>query len=244
MAIKIVTASGKGGVGKSTTAAALGMLFSSEGRKTLLIDCDCGLGSLDVLLGKAEETAFNWYDVYSGACSLEDAQIKINGSLSLLSAPVKPPENCGEDCVREIAENAEDGFDFIIIDAPAGVGEGLLRAASAADSALIIATADEVSVRGAEKTDAVLRNAGIKQTRLLINRYSVKEAKKGKLLGIDEVINKTYVRLIGVVPEDKEISAYSVTRKVGKKSKSLAAFKRIADRILGKNVKLTLSLIK
>ncbi|MCH5198984.1 MAG: AAA family ATPase [Oscillospiraceae bacterium] len=244
MANKIVTASGKGGVGKSTTAAALGMILSEKGLNTLLVDCDAGLGSMDVLLGKAEETAFNWLDVYNKSCPFDGAAIKINDRLSLLSAPEKKPENADENCLKDIISEIEDKFDYIIFDAPAGIGAGLKRAAIAAEKAVIIATADEVSVRGAEKTDEILRNAGINETRLLINRYSVKDAKKGKLLGIDEVIDKTYVRLLGVIPEDKEISSFSVTRRVSKNSKSLSAFRRVAERIQGKNTKLTLSLIK
>jgi len=244
MAEKIVTASGKGGVGKSTTAAAIGMILSESGLKTLLIDCDAGLGSIDVLLGKSEEAAFNWMDVYKKNCSFENALININDFLSLLCAPSVKPEDADEDCLKDVVIPIEEKFDYIIFDAPAGIGAGLRRAASAADSAIIIATADEVSVRGADKTDAILRDAGINETRLIINRYSVKDAKKGKLLSIDEAINKTRVRLLGVIPEDKEISCYSVTGKVSKKSRSLAAFRRVADRIQGKNVKLTLSLIK
>lgn len=244
MAKKIVTASGKGGVGKSTTAAALGMIFSESGLNTLLVDCDSGLGSVDVLLGKTEEVVFNWLDVYNKSCTFENAEIKVNSHLSLLCAPAIKPENADKNCVKEVISEVEDKFDFIILDAPAGIGAGLKRAALAADSAVVIATADEVSVRGAEKTDTVLRDTGIPETRLLINRYSIKDAKKGKLLSIDEVIDKTYVQLLGVIPEDKEISTYSVSRKVSKKSKSLAAFRRVADRIRGKNTKLTLSLLK
>lgn len=244
MARIIVTASGKGGVGKSTTAASLGMIFSENGFNTLIVDCDSGLGSIDVLLGKTKETVFNWLDVYNKNCSFDGAVIKINSHLTLLPAPNINPENTDENCVKDIISEIRDKFDYIILDAPAGIGEGLKRAALAADSAVIIATADEVSVRGAEKTDGVLRASGIEETRLLINRYNVRDAKKGKLLGIDEVIDKTYVRLLGVIPEDKEISTYSVSRTVSKKSKSVAAFRRVADRIQGKNIKLTLSLIK
>lgn len=244
MAKIIVIASGKGGVGKSTTAAGLGKQLAAEGKKTLLVDCDAGLNTLDLLLNTAESTLYTWLDVCTGSCTFADAAVNAAENLWLVSAPAQKPEDLPEDCLKTVLETAATDYDYVLLDAPAGLGLGLKRAALPAESALLLATADEVSVKGAGKADETLRSYGVKETRLIVNRYDLKAAKKGKLLSIDGVIDKTYVQLIGVVPEDKEVTTYTVTHKLSKNSKSRAAFGRIAKRLQGEQVKLTLSLLK
>lgn len=244
LARKILVTSGKGGAGKSTVTASLGKVFASEGIKTLLVDCDAGLSSLDIMFDCRESSTFSWQDAYLGRCTPEDAVISLSDSLSLLCAPQKKLEDASTDSVRDIIDKIEDKYDIIIIDSPAGLGRGAVRAAKAADMALIVATGDEISVSAAEKIDRVIRDCGIRQTRLLINRYNVRDAKRGKLLTVDEIIDKTFVQLIGIIPESKEIMYSTVTRKISKRNKAIKAFRRIADRITGKNVELILSELK
>ena len=244
MALKTVIASGKGGVGKSTVCKGLAIKLGEAGKKTLIADCDAGLSSQDIMLGVSEKINFTWYDAVSGRCEIKDALTEINESVYLLPSP-PPPVN--EDCNEkfcEIISSLEEEFDIILLDAPAGIGRGLLRAVNAASEALIVATADEVSVKGAAKVNEVLEENGITQSRLLINRYDIKAAKKGRLLTVDELIDKTLVRLIGIVPEDKNIMYSTVSEKKLKTNKSSGAFSRIAKRMLGENVELTLSQLK
>ena len=244
MAKKIVIASGKGGVGKSTTAAMLGKALAAQGKKTLLVDCDAGLNTLDLLLEPQTPTPYNWLDAAGEACEPDDAVCVIGENLSLMAAPAALPADCPEDCILAMTETMEDDYDFILLDAPAGLGMGLKRAALPADSALIMATADAVSVQGAGRAQEVLRSYGVEETRLVINRYDVKAAKKGRFLDIDSVIDRTLVQLIGVVPEDPELSAYSVTKQLSRRAKSTAAYERIALRLQGKNARLTQALLK
>ena len=244
MSRTIVIASGKGGVGKSTISTQLGMNFSLEGKKTLLVDCDAGLSSLDVMLGCAQSCVFSWYDIFSEQCNITDALVQINDNLFLLPSPKNAVEDDNENIVKNILSTIKDDFDMIIIDAPAGLNEGLSRAATAAEFSVVVATADEVSVKAAAAVDKALRDMGIKQSRLLINRYDIKAAKKGKLLTVDDIINKTYVQLLGIVPEDKNVMYSTVTGKIDKKSKFFKAINRISQRISGKNVELSLSLLK
>ena len=244
MSRTIVIASGKGGVGKSTLSAQIGMNFSLEGSKTLLVDCDAGLSSLDVMLGCAQSCVFSWYDIFSEQCNASDALVQINENLFLLPSPKNAVEDNNENIIKDILSTIKDDFDIIIIDAPAGLNEGLERAAAAAEFSIVVATADEVSVKAAAAVDKTLRDMGIKQSRLLINRYDIKAAKKGKLLTVDDIIDKTYVQLLGIVPEDKNVMYSTVTGQINKKSKFSKAISRISQRNSEKNVELSLSLLK
>lgn len=244
MAIKTVIASGKGGVGKSTVTKSLGLQLSEKGASTLLIDCDAGLSSLDIMLGVSEKVNFTWGDVAEERCTTVDALMKISDNLTLLPSPKRPLTKDFPDIIKNLTEKLQDDYDYIFIDAPAGIGRGLHRAAAGADKALVVATADEVSVTGAGTVQKVLRENGIKESRLLINRYDVRAAKKGLLLTVDEIIDKTLVQLIGIVPEDKNIMYSTVSEKRLKTRKSDSAFLRIAGRISGKYIPLELSQLK
>lgn len=244
MAKKIVLASGKGGVGKSTTAAMLGACLAKNEKRTLLIDCDAGLNTLQLLMEDVDHKPYDWLDAVTGACDSEIAVCKMTPFLSLVNAPPTVPADLPENCLRDFAAAVEKDYDFILLDAPAGLGTGLKRAALAAESALILATADAVSVQGAERTDALLRSWGVEETRLVINRYDMKAARKGNYFDIDTTIDRTLVQLIGVIPEDPALTALSVTKKLPSKSKSLAAFERISRRLQGENVSLTHAMLK
>ena len=244
MTRSILIASGKGGVGKSTVASRLGRILSAQGKKILLVDCDAGLSSLDVMLGLSEDVAFNWYDAYTGRCEIEEAVIHNENGPDLLPAPRMPLEEAAHDAVRQAAEALADDYDIVLIDAPAGLSAGLERAAAAAKKAIVVATADDISVRGAAALAELVRNRGVEQCRLLINRYDIRAAKKGKLLTVDELIDRTCVRLLGIIPEDPAITYSTVTGAYSPKSKSAAAFRRIAFRIEGQNVPLKLKQLR
>ncbi len=244
MATKIVIASGKGGVGKSTVCKGIGTALSEKGFRTLLIDCDAGLASLDALLCVEDKVVFSWHDIAENNCEAQDAVININENLALLPSPRNPlTEDFADDVINAVSLLGEN-YDYIITDAPAGLGRGLTRAAKASDKALIIATGDEISVKGAAAVDKKLRELGVTQSRLIINRYEIKAAKKGRLLTVDEIIDKTLVQLIGIIPEDKMLQYTTVSDKKLKTKKSDNAFSRITGRINGENVELQLSQLK
>lgn len=245
MANKIVIASGKGGVGKSTLTAGLGRIAARKGIKTLLIDCDAGLGSLDILLGCDQDCTFNWMDLYEERCNAEDALIKVSENLTLLPVPRSLETDYPEDAIKTFLDKHENDYDLIFIDAPAGIDDGLKRAAMGADRAIVVATPDTVSVRGAWTVARVLTQNGIKEARLVINRFDYKSVRKKRQFNIDDAIDKTAVQLIGVVPEESKLISACVTGKQLKKN-SLAekAFDRILQRIYGANVPLRISYFK
>ncbi len=245
MANTVVIASGKGGVGKSTLSAGLGRAAAAARKKTLLIDCDAGLGCLDILFGRTSDCAFNWMDIYDERCTKEDALIHLSQNLWLLPVPRSLVIDFPEDAISSFVEKYGEEFDLILIDAPAGIGSGLKRAAKAAERAIVVATPDAVSVRGAWSVARLLSQEGIKEVRLVVNRFDYKAVRKKKLYNIDTSIDQTAVQLIGVVPEEEKITTSSVTGKQLKKnSAAVKAFARIERRIAGEQVALKVSYLK
>lgn len=238
MAEKIVIASGKGGVGKSSCSVAIGTELANRGYKVLLTDADIALRSLDVLLGVSEKVVFDWGDVICERCSAEKAVLKCK-KVDLLSCPLNFDERFTPQAMKKTLMLYDGKYDFIVIDSPAGIDIGLDIAAAAADRAIIVSTSDRVCVRSASIAAQKLCDMGIEDVRLIINRFVKKSVRKNKLLNIDSVIDDTMVRLIGVVPEDENITFGSVMK--SKNQPSYQPFVRITSRILKKEVPLNLN---
>ncbi|MBQ9552363.1 MAG: P-loop NTPase [Clostridia bacterium] len=239
MAKRIVIASGKGGVGKSSVSAGLALALQRSGYRVLLVDCDIGLRSLDLILGAGAELLFHWGDVIQKRCTPEQALTAVAGGVSLLSAPSDFESAYTPEAMRELAAAYDEAFDFILFDSPAGIGFGLELAAAAAQLALIVATPDEVCVRSGQVAADTLSRSGVADSRLIINRFDSRSVAKGKLLNIDEVIDCTHLRLIGVVPADPAVTfGMSRGQAMNEKGKAMKAFDRIAERLNGKRVLL------
>lgn len=243
MAKIFTVASGKGGVGKSTFCANIAIALGDMGKTVLLIDGDATLRSLDLLLGVDEIVLYDWSDVLQNRCGPDKARLFYNEKVQLLPAPLQFPENLTCEIFKEVLKFYSDNYDYIIIDAPAGVGELPEIYAKCSDECIIIATADEISARSALITGNNLIKLGIKEEnlRLIINRFDKKAVKQGKLLNIDDIIDRTYIRLLGIVPEEKNLMYASVTEKrLSQYSDAKIAFSNIAGRIIGKEIQLYL----
>ena len=238
MAEKIVVASGKGGVGKSSCTVAIGKELANRGYRVLLIDTDTSLRSLDVLLGVSDRVVFDWGDVICERCSFSKAIIKCK-NVSLISCPLQNDERFTPEAMKKTVMLYDKMFDYIIIDSPAGVDIGLDIACAAADRALIISTSDKICVRSASRAAQRLYDTGIEDIRLIINRFVRKSVRRNKLLNIDSVIDSTAVQLIGVVPEDENIT-FGIVMK-SRSQPSYQPFVRITNRILGKEEPLNLN---
>lgn len=236
MAQKIVIASGKGGVGKTSLCVGIGKALSSLGMKVLLIDCDC-LRSLDVLTGVTEQMVYNFGDVIFGRCKPEDAVYE-NDGLSVITCP-ESYDNISDYSIKWLISKYEKNFDYILLDAPAGIERGLHMALSVADRAIVISTPDLVCVRSACIAGREIEKAGIKNIRLVINRVSKRDVMRGRLLNFDSVIDATQIQLIGIVPEDPKIRLGSMGRDVYRKGQvSYKALSNIAKRIVGQTAVL------
>ena len=241
MSEKIIIASGKGGVGKSTLTAFLGPALAKRGRRVLLVDSDTGLGALDIMLGVADRVVNSWADVMVGNCEFGNAVIKLSDNLHLLPSPRVFPKEVPDSVFSDVLKSAEKDYDVIFIDSAAGIDDNFRRAALYCERAVFVATADEVSVRcaSAAADEAMKYNILRDDMRIVINRFQKKAALKAKLLNVDGVIDKSGVGLLGIIPEDKKVPFISVTNDLPKgKSSLVSAVDRIADRLEGKYVPL------
>lgn len=241
MAQKIVVASGKGGVGKSSAVCGLCRCLTDMGKNVLVMDFDIGLRGLDLIFDVSDQVVFDWGDIILGRCELDKALISADGA-TLIAAPRIFAQEFTKDTISRILEILDPLFDYILLDAPAGISKGLYLAACCADRALIVSTPDNVCVRCGSLTAEKLLELGINDIRLIINRFKKRPVVQGRLLNIDDVIDSAGVQLIGVIPEDSEVM-YSLANGERLSSRSFAheALVKIAERINGENIPLDIS---
>lgn len=239
MAKVICVLSGKGGVGKSTFCANIGKALSKN-KKVLLIDGDISFRSLDILLGLDSMVVFDWSDVIFNRCTKEKARLFASDDLHLLAAPLSISKSFGKEDFERLILDYSEMYDFIFIDAPAGLNEITEIYSKAADEIIIIATPDDISLRAAYITGEKLINSGIfeDKIRLVLNKAEIRQMKNGRQRNLDDAVDKTYLRLLGVVPTDKSLSATGDTADYMPSRRTKDAFLHIADRIVGKDVKL------
>ena len=241
----------KGGIGKSTIASNLAMTLARRGRKTLIIDCDFGNRCLDLLLGCEDGVIFDIYDVCENKTPLEKAILNNNfeRNLCFCAAPYQPRGVLSRKGFEEAVVYAKEtlGFEYVIIDVPASLSDIFEAVAPAADRAIIVASHSPAAIRAASKTDRLVRELGIEDTKLVINSFDKDGCLYKDRTSILEIIDKTYVGLIGIVPYDEKAMkaqekgylAYEV-----KGANSAAAYENIAKRIEGKDVPLLEGVVK
>lgn len=239
----IVLASGKGGTGKTSVTAGIGCALAKLGYRCLMVDADAGMQSLDMALGVCAEAAFNFADVVRGDIPLADAAVPLETypTASVLAAPMDM-EFVQEHTLRVLVRNARDMdlYDYILIDAPAGIGRGFQMAARAAESALIVATADPICLRSAEKCAQELEKIGIDRSRLIVNRVRTDFIRRG-LPNLDDAIDGAGIALAGYVPEDEAVmycGASGTPVLMRPRRRASRAFLNIAKRITGENIPL------
>lgn len=240
----IAILSGKGGTGKTSVCAGLATALADQGRRVLCIDCDIGLRNLDISLGMAEVAALSFLDVCSGGYGLEQAAKHPNyENLSFLTAPM----NCPADRVdradfARMLRTSRETFDYVLLDAPAGLDEGFRLASKFADRILLVTGPDPAAIRDAGRIGEVLELMGKDRVRLIVNRINKKIASSLDLT-VDDIMDRAGLPLIGVVPEDANVvlaAAYGrPLLKIARRG-AAAACKRIAKRIQGLNVPISI----
>lgn len=238
----IVITSGKGGVGKTTTAANLGTALSLENKKTVIVDSDIGLRNLDCVMGLENRIVYDIVDVVEGTCRLKQALIKdkrFENLYLLPAAQTKDKNAVNVEQMKMLCDNLRESFDFILIDCPAGIEQGFKNAIAGADRAIVVTNPEVSAVRDADRIIGLLEASEMEDIRLVINRIRQDMVKRGDMMNKEDIEQLLAIKLIGLVPDDESII---VSTNKGEPAvldnKSLAgqAYKNIARRILGDDV--------
>ncbi|MBN1037579.1 septum site-determining protein MinD [Clostridium cagae] len=242
MGESIVVTSGKGGVGKTTTTANIGTALAALGKRVVVIDGDTGLRNLDVLLGLENRIVYTLVDVLEGRCRLKQALIKdkrFQNMCLLPTAQTKDKDDISPQEMLRIVNELKEEFDYVIIDSPAGIEQGFENAVIGADSAVIVVNPEITSVRDADRVIGKLDAKGLEDHKLIINRLNYEMTKNGDMLDISDIIETLSVELLGVVPDDKNITVSTNKGEpivLENESYSGQAFRNIAKRITGEKV--------
>ena len=226
----IVVTSGKGGVGKTTTAANIGTGLAALDKKVVLVDTDIGLRNLDVVLGLENRIVYNLVDVIEGNCRLKQALIrdKRYPNLFLLpSAQTRDKTSVTPEQMKKLCEELKKQFDYILLDCPAGIEQGFRNAIAGATKALVVTTPEVSAIRDADRIIGLLEAEDLRDIRLIINR-----------LRMDMVKRILAVPLIGILPDDEQvvIATNQGEPLAGKPGLCGQAYLNICHRLLGEEV--------
>ncbi len=204
----IVMTSGKGGVGKTTSTANLGMALARIGRKVVLVDADFGLRNLDLLLGLENRVVYTALEVIARECKLDQALVKDKRqpNLSLLAAPqTRNKTAITANHMKALVEVLARYFDYVLIDCPAGIETGFQNAIAGAKEAIIVTTPEISAVRDADRVIGLLEAHRIKDIKLIINRLRPTMVKANDMMSVEDVLEVLSVKLVGVIPEDEQV---------------------------------------
>jgi len=244
MGVSIVITSGKGGVGKTTTTANIGTALAALGKTVVVIDGDTGLRNLDVLMGLENRIVYTIIDAIEGRCRLKQALIKDKRfpNLCLLpTAQTRDKNDIKPQQMLNIVLELKKDFEYVLIDSPAGIEQGFENAVIGADRALIIVNPEITSVRDADRVIGKLDSKGIENHRVIINRLNHEMTENGDMLNVDDILEILSVKLLGVVPDDRNITiSTNKGEPIVTTEGTLAgtAFINIARRITGEDIPL------
>jgi septum site-determining protein MinD len=204
----IVIASGKGGTGKSTIAANLGVTLASQGYKVVLIDMDIGLRNLDLYLGIENKIVYDVNDVLTGVCRIKQAMVKVkpfNGLTFMAASPQKPDGEITPLHIKVLCNKLKEEYDYIIVDAPAGIDDGMVIATGGSDMGLIVVTPEYSSLRNAEIVKKTLQDQGIKKIAYAVNKIDLKLIEQGKAPSFEEMTNNIRDQIVGIIQKDDNV---------------------------------------
>src|SRR5579863_8540495 len=215
MAKVLVVTSGKGGVGKTTSTAALGAALAQSGQNVVVVDFDVGLRNLDLVMGAERRVVFDLINVVQGDAKLPQALIRDKriDTLSLLPASQTRDKDAlsAEGVARVIAELREK-FDWVICDSPAGIEKGATLAMHHADAAVVVTNPEVSSVRDSDRIIGMLDSKTAKaekgeriEKHLLLTRYDPARAARGEMLNTEDVLEILSIPLLGIIPESEEV---------------------------------------
>jgi len=238
----ITITSGKGGVGKTTTTANLGVALAMLGQRVVTVDADIGLRNLDVIMGLENRIVYDLVDAVEGHCRLRQALIRdkrLSELYLLPAAQTRDKTAVNPEQMVDLCDQLRPDFDFILIDSPAGIEQGYRNAIAPADRVLIVTTPQVSAVRDADRIVGLVEAEEKDQPELVINRLDPVMVRRGQMLSTVDVVEILAIDLIGIIPEDKQIvisSNRGAPVVLDGKTPSGQAFRNIAGRLLGQEI--------
>jgi septum site-determining protein MinD len=241
----ILICSGKGGVGKTTLTANLGIALAKLGERTVVLDADFGLRNLDLLLGLENRIVYTAQEVLAETCRLDQALVKHKQEPNLALLPAGNPrmlEWLTPDDMKKIVAMLAERFDYVLIDCPAGIEDGFKNAAAAAQEAIVITTPEVSAVRDADRVIGLLNTRGVAPVQLVLNRVRPKMMANQEMLAVDDVTDILALPLLGLVLEDEQVIVSTNRGEPltlnGTASPAARAYQNVARRLRGENVPL------
>ena len=253
MAKVLVVTSGKGGVGKTTSTAAIGAALAQSGKKVVVVDFDIGLRNLDLVMGAERRVVFDLINVVQGVSKLSQALIRdkrLENLWLLPASQTRDKDALTDEGVGRVITEMRNSFDYILCDSPAGIERGAMLAMRFADEAVIVTNPEVSSVRDSDRIIGMLDSKTVKAEKgeqvakhLLITRYDAARASRGEMLGIDDVLEILAVPLLGIVPESQDVlRASNVGSPVTLNNPASTPARAYADatrRLLGETIPMT-----
>lgn len=248
MAKVIVVTSGKGGVGKTTSSAAIGTGLALSGAKTVVIDFDIGLRNLDLIMGCERRVVYDLINVINGEANLQQALVKDKRTPGLFILPASQTRNkdalTKEGVEKVINDLKADEFEYIICDSPAGIEQGAMMALYFADEAIVTTNPEVSSVRDSDRITGMLSSKSRRseqqlspvKVHLLITRYCPERVQREEMLSIEDIDDLLGIDLVGVIPESQEVlNASNMGEPVilNKESDAGKAYQDAVDRLMG-----------
>ena len=250
MAKVLVVTSGKGGVGKTTSTAAIGAALAQAGKKVVVVDFDIGLRNLDLVMGAERRVVFDLINVVQGTARLSQALIRDKrlDNLSLLPASqIRDKDALTEEGIGRVIADLRASHDWIICDSPAGIERGAMLAMRFADEAIIVTNPEVSSVRDSDRIIGMLDSRTVRaetgervEKHVLITRFDPARAARGEMIGIDDILEILATPLLGIIPESQDVlRASNVGSPVTLNSPASTPARAYADatrRLLGETV--------
>src|SRR5213076_2943199 len=215
MAKVLVVTSGKGGVGKTTSTAALGVALAQAGQTVVVVDFDVGLRNLDLVMGAERRVVFDLINVVQGVAKLPQALIRdkrLENLWLLPASQTRDKDALTEEGVGKVIDDLRGRFDWVICDSPAGIERGASMAMRFADEAVIVTNPEVSSVRDSDRIIGMLDSKTVKaekgervEKHVLITRYDPARAARGEMLSIDDVLEILSIPLLGIIPESEDV---------------------------------------
>jgi len=246
----IVVTSGKGGVGKTTSTAAIGAGLALRGHKTVVIDFDVGLRNLDMIMGCERRVVFDFINVIQGDAKLKQALIKdrrLDNLAILPTSQTRDKDALTRDGVEQVLGELRDEFDYIICDSPAGIERGAHLAMYFADEAVVVTNPEVSSVRDSDRVLGLLssktyraeKGEGAVKPHLLLTRYDPQRVAKGEMMKVEDILEILAIPLLGIIPESPTVlRASNVGTPVVLDPKSIAgkAYEDAVSRLIGEQM--------